>query len=76
MDDYEIKDPVKIEEKVLQELLDENKRLREENERLLDGIQHILDFYPIERADYIPIDILFEIHMKLKAIVKEHDLKC
>jgi len=34
MDDYEIKDPVTIEEKVLQELLDENKRLREENERL------------------------------------------
>ena len=39
MDDYEIKDPVIIEEKVLRKLLDENKRLKEENKRIKQRIK-------------------------------------
>lgn len=46
-----IKDPVTIDENDLQNLLDENKRLREENERLKNGLRKVRKELFWENAD-------------------------
>lgn len=50
-------------------VLEETKE--QEVQRLRNGIQSILDRYPLpkERCDFIPVEVLYEIRMNLKGLL-------
>lgn len=42
-----------------------------ENENIKSEIKRILERYQLERVDYIPVEVLYEIRKALKSLIKE-----
>lgn len=76
MDDYEIKDPVIIEDKVLRKLLDENKRFKEtvhiKEGLLLNAAEDIEEYEKEYKRLYEEVERLREENRRIKQRIKEN----